>query len=232
MPLQVIIPPLGESVVSGILAKWHVADGAAVKKDQPLYELETDKITSEGLAEADGVITLAVAEGAEVKIGQVVATIEVGAASTQAAPAAAPASAQSAIRDPQSAIPPSPAVRRLAEETKIDPATVAGTGKAGRVTKGDMLAAAEARGERQELPGRPPPRLRPPYPQSTARSTRRKMTPLRAKYRRAPRPGQEPDRDAHHLQRGWTCPPCATSGPLPGRLLKRHGIKLGFHVVL
>jgi len=181
MPLQVIIPPLGESVVSGILAKWHVADGAAVKKDQPLYELETDKITSEGLAEADGVITLAVAEGAEVKIGQVVATIEVGAASTQAAPAAAPASAQSAIRDPQSAIPPSPAVRRLAEETKIDPATVAGTGKAGRVTKGDMLAAAEARGERQELPGRPATTPASTNPQSTARSTRRKMTPLRAK---------------------------------------------------
>lgn len=74
MPLQVKIPPLGESIASGILAKWHVANGATVKKGQTLFELETDKITSEGTAEADGVITLAVAEGAEVKIGAVVAT--------------------------------------------------------------------------------------------------------------------------------------------------------------
>ncbi|HLP09990.1 MAG TPA: biotin/lipoyl-containing protein, partial [Opitutaceae bacterium] len=80
MSISVKIPPLGESVVSGILAKWHVGDGARVKKDQPLFELETDKITSEGLAEAEGVITLAVPEGAEVKIGQVVATIEPSAA--------------------------------------------------------------------------------------------------------------------------------------------------------
>jgi len=184
MLLQVIIPPLGESIASGILAKWHVANGATVKKDQPLFELETDKITSEGLAEADGIISLAVAEGTEVKIGQIVATIEVGAASTPTATAPTPASAQSKIGNPKSEIPPSPAVRRLAEETKIDPATVAGTGKAGRVTKGDMLAAAEKQSTPAPVVTTPAPIPTPSVPSapsSSPRSTRRKMTPLRAK---------------------------------------------------
>ena len=84
MPLlEVKIPPLGESISSGILAKWHVKDGDAVTKDQPLFELETDKITSEGMAEAAGKISLKVAVGEEVKIGQIVATIDPGVSHTQ-----------------------------------------------------------------------------------------------------------------------------------------------------
>ena len=147
MPLDVKIPPMGESISTGILAKWHVKDGDAVKKDQPLFELETDKITSEGTAEAAGTITLKVAAGAEVKIGQVVASIETGAASPASAPAAAAAPPASAPAPaPKAAAPASavqsPAVRRIAEETGVNPADVAGTGKAGRVTKGDMLAGA------------------------------------------------------------------------------------------
>ena len=74
--LEVKIPPMGESISSGILAKWHVKNGDTVKKDQPLFELETDKITSEGVAESAGVITFKAAAGAEVKIGQIVATID------------------------------------------------------------------------------------------------------------------------------------------------------------
>jgi 2-oxoglutarate dehydrogenase E2 component (dihydrolipoamide succinyltransferase) len=195
MPFQVKIPPLGESIVSGILAKWHVANGATVKKDQALFELETDKITSDGTAEIDGVITLAVAEGAEVKIGQVVATIEpiaVGAPPPPAAAPAAPAASPTAVHSQPSTLPPSPAVRRLAEETKVDPATVPGTGKAGRVTKGDMLAAAETVAAKPEVSA--PARSSVPsvasvlsagssaIPESApARTTRRKLTPLRAK---------------------------------------------------
>src|SRR5471030_1672354 len=96
--LPVKIPPMGESISSGVLAKWHVADGALVKKDQPLFELETDKITSEGLAEAAGKIAFKAAAGAEVKIGQVVATIDPDAnvsagAATPPSPAAAPVAA-------------------------------------------------------------------------------------------------------------------------------------------
>jgi len=150
---------MGESITSGILAKWHVADGDTVKKDQPLFELETDKITSEGTAESAGRISLKVEAGTEVKIGQVVAMIEEsGGTAAKAGPAAkdeakpqdeaktkdegaAPDEKPKAKADPDTAAPASPAVRRLAAETGIDPATVTGTGKGGRVTKGDMLAA-------------------------------------------------------------------------------------------
>ena len=148
--LEVKIPPLGESISSGVLAKWHVKNGDTVKKDQPLFELETDKITSEGVAEAAGVITLKAGTGAEVKIGEVVASIDTAAAAPVAAPAPISPSAAAASALLTSDVRPStsstatesPAVRRLAADTGIDPANVAGTGKAGRVTKGDMLAAA------------------------------------------------------------------------------------------
>ncbi len=141
--IEVKIPPLGESISSGVLAKWHVKNGDTVKKDQPLFELETDKITSEGVAESAGVITLAVDPGTEVRIGQVVARIEAGAGPVTATPATAVAPPLAAGPAPIATVA-SPAVRRLAADTGIDPATVEGTGKAGRVTKGDMLAAASA----------------------------------------------------------------------------------------
>jgi 2-oxoglutarate dehydrogenase E2 component (dihydrolipoamide succinyltransferase) len=205
MPLlEVKIPPMGESITSGVLAKWHVKDGDTVKKDQPLFELETDKITSEGTAEAAGKISLKAAAGDEVKIGQVVATIDpanadAGSNAASGAPTAAignpyapPASQQAA-----EAVEQSPAVRRLAAETGINPASVAGSGKAGRVTKGDMLAAADTaaaggkgqvQGTSEKNPAKAPASLAtPPSPSATptaqpsARQTRRKMTPLRAK---------------------------------------------------
>ena len=197
MPLEVKIPPMGESISSGILAKWHVKNGDAVKKDQPLFELETDKITSEGTAEAAGTITLGVAAGAEVKIGQVVAMIEAGGAAAaapapaeapQAAPAPSPAPAPQAKAAPQpSDTVQSPAVRRISEETGIDPASVPGTGKAGRVTKGDMLTASAA-----PAPTPAPAPIASPTPQAKAapaspapavaagtRQTRKKLSPLR-----------------------------------------------------
>jgi 2-oxoglutarate dehydrogenase E2 component (dihydrolipoamide succinyltransferase) len=184
MPLEVKIPPMGESISSGILAKWHVKSGDAVKRDQPIFELETDKITSEGTAEAAGTITLGVAAGTEVKIGQVVASIETGA--DGAAPAEKPAAAAPAPKAAESAPQPkaaqpaaavqSPAVRRLAEETGVNPAEVAGTGKAGRVTKGDMLAAAEKPAPAAPAPAPAPAAAPPP---SGERQTRRKLTPLR-----------------------------------------------------
>jgi 2-oxoglutarate dehydrogenase E2 component (dihydrolipoamide succinyltransferase) len=200
---------MGESISSGVLAKWHVANGDLVKKDQVLYELETDKITSEGIAEAAGRLSIIVAEGTEVKIGQRVATLEAGAASGEGPGASGegPASKAAAV------LPASPAVRRIAEETGVDPAAVSGTGKAGRVTKGDMLAAAGAaagsglgaRGEGPDKsPATPPassiPSLPPkpsdspspsplasrpapaPAPASAvAKQTRRKISPLRAR---------------------------------------------------
>ncbi len=131
MAIEVKIPPMGESITSGILAKWHVQDGDVVKKDQPLFELETDKITSEGTAEVAGKITLTVAPGTDVKIGQVVASID----ETATASSGGPSSREAAPQTPVAAeAAPSPAVRRLAAETGINPASIAGTGKAGRAT--------------------------------------------------------------------------------------------------
>ncbi len=197
--LEVKIPPMGESITSGVLSKWHVKDGDIVKKDQPLFELETDKITSEGTAESAGKISLKVAAGAEVKIGQSVATIDD--AATSASPTAAPASTPAAA--PAASAAASPAVARLAAETGINPATVAPTGPKGNVTKADMLAASAGNaglpsgsGATAEikLPTTPPlaiptrPATNPspitnnPSPTSaTAKQTRKKMTPLRQK---------------------------------------------------
>ena len=182
MSLDVKIPPMGESISSGILAKWHVKDGDLVRKDQPLFELETDKITSEGAAVAAGTIALKVEAGAEVKIGQVVASIETSPGSTP--PAQRPAqAADTAAKEKAPAEPapvPSPAVRRIAEETGVNPANVAGTGKAGRVTKGDMLSAAERPLPAPAAPAAPAqPAATPAAPQGEGRQTRRKLTPLR-----------------------------------------------------
>jgi 2-oxoglutarate dehydrogenase E2 component (dihydrolipoamide succinyltransferase) len=177
MAIDVKIPPMGESITSGVLAKWHVKDGDLVKKDQPLFELETDKITSEGTAEAAGKITFKVATGADVKIGQIVATID-ETATTNAAPApapAAPVAKEAAKPDEQS-----PAVRRLAAETGIDPATITGSGKAGRVTKGDMLAASTSKPP-FSIPAAPVAAVAAtPAPTKTeGRQTRTKMSKLR-----------------------------------------------------
>ncbi len=181
MAIEVKIPPMGESISSGILAKWHVADGDVVKKDQVLFELETDKITSEGTAESAGKISLLVQPGAEVKIGAIVATIDTS-VTEGAAPAAAPASAAAAPAAAKSDAQ-SPAVRRLAAETGIDPASVAGTGKAGRVTKGDMIAATEAKPAAPAAPTAPAPTpqsaVRNPQSSATAKQTLTKMTKLR-----------------------------------------------------
>jgi len=188
MAIEVKIPPMGESITSGVLAKWHVKDGDIVKKDQPLFELETDKITSEGTAETAGKITFKVPAGTDVKIGQVVATID-EAATAGAAPAAtsAPAAAPAAPAAESKSDAQSPAVRRLAAETGNDPASVAGTGKAGRVTKGDMLAATTSKppfpvsapAATPAAASAPAPSPLAASPSPSGRQTRTKMTKLR-----------------------------------------------------
>ncbi len=194
MSVEVKIPPMGESINSGVLAKWHVADGDAVTNGQNLFELETDKITSDGVADTDGVISLKVEEGAEVKIGEVVATIEAGGtapAKDETVAGGTDPGPSSPSSDPADSKPQSPAVRRIAEETGVDPATVEGTGKAGRVTKGDMQsAAAAAESNKSQVSSNktpdtaPNPKSEIENPKSVsgdAKQTRKRMTPLRAK---------------------------------------------------
>jgi len=206
MAVEVKIPPMGESITGGLLAAWMVKSGDAVRKGQALFSYETDKVTSEGTAEVDGKITLSVEAGTEVLVGQVVASIEAGAAGnapSAPAPAARAAAVASAAPAPALKSAPvaaksgaaaevSPAVRRLAAETGLNPAGVEGTGKAGRVTKGDMLAAlagqATIRAVAPTAPAAPTsaatlsaPVAAVPIPSREGRTTRKRMSPLRRK---------------------------------------------------
>ncbi|MEN9812922.1 MAG: hypothetical protein RL479_1608, partial [Verrucomicrobiota bacterium] len=221
--VPVKIPPMGESITSGVLAKWHVAEGATVRRDQPLFELETDKITSEATAEAAGVIRLAVKAGDEVRIGQVVATIEVGA--TAAAPAPAPAPAPAAAAAPA---PVSPAVRRVAAETGLDPAKVSGTGKGGRVTKGDLLAAAAASPAAPAAPAPAPaaPVAAPSTP--STRQTRRKLSPLRARLAQRLVAAQHQAAMLTTFNEVDMSAVMALRARYQDDFVKRHGLKLGF----
>ena len=229
MSLEVKIPPMGESITSGILAKWHVKNGDVVKKDQPLFELETDKITSEGIAEAAGQITFSIAAGTEVKIGQVVASID-----TSVAASSAPVGASSLATGPapEKSSEQSPAVRRLAAETGINPATVTGTGKEGRVTKSDMLAVSEAKPAASAPTAAPAPApTAKPAPASVPtgeRQTRTKLTKLRQTI------ATRLVRAQHEAAMLTTFNECDMSAVMALRakyqddFVKKHGVKLGF----
>ncbi len=187
MATEVKVPALGESITSGILAAWHVQDGDQVQPGQALYDLETDKITSEGTAEVAGVVSLKVEEGDEVEVGAVIALIDESAAADpsthgdESPKSEAPAGTGSERAPEESPEEPdhpaSPAVRRIAAETGIDPKSVTGTGKDGRVTKGDMMAAGKSADERPQSPQTTKTPAGPVTPEE--RQTRKKMTPLR-----------------------------------------------------
>ncbi len=184
MSTEVKVPAVGESITSGIVSVWHKKSGDQVKTGDALFTLETDKVSTEITAEKDGVLQTRVAEGAEVKIGEVVAVIEEGSGATakppaesSAAKASKPAPASAAKSDAMS-----PAVRRVVTEEKLDPEKISGSGKGGRLTKGDALAAAQNREPAPESPApSPPAEEKPAAPSGTERFTRKKMSPLRRK---------------------------------------------------
>ena len=192
MSIEVKIPAVGESISSGVVSVWHKKSGEYVSAGDALFTLETDKVSTEIVAEKAGLLETKVPEGQEVKIGEVVATIDdsksapakSAAPDEKAAPAAdgAKSSAEPQQRSSTSELL-SPAVRRIVEEEHVDTARVTGTGKGGRLTKADVLAAAENRGEAAA-----PVQLaeqkaenRDNRPSQDARFTRKKMSPLRRK---------------------------------------------------
>jgi 2-oxoglutarate dehydrogenase E2 component (dihydrolipoamide succinyltransferase) len=163
MTIEIKVPAMGESVTEATVGKWFKAQGDSVARDEPLLELETDKVTVEVPAPADGALqSIAVKTGDTVQVGALLGTIAEG-AGAKAPQAPPPSSAARSTPPPCTAeeeTPPKPAVqaaqaphtdslmpsvRRIAEESGLRPADVSGTGKDGRVTKGDMLAALEAR---------------------------------------------------------------------------------------
>jgi 2-oxoglutarate dehydrogenase E2 component (dihydrolipoamide succinyltransferase) len=189
MSVEVKVPAVGESISSGVVSVWHKKSGEQVSSGDPLFTLETDKVSTEINADADGVLQTLVAEGAEVKIGDVVATIEKGEGAkpaNKAEPVAEKADASPSAPSKEAVL--SPAARRVVTEEKLDPQEIRGSGKGGRVMKSDAIAAAQKR---------PAPREEPPVekakddhreeqPTSAAqpesgRFTRKKMSPLRRK---------------------------------------------------
>jgi 2-oxoglutarate dehydrogenase E2 component (dihydrolipoamide succinyltransferase) len=156
MSTEVKVPTLGESITEATLGQWLKKPGEAVAVDEPIASLETDKVAIEVPAPAAGVMgAYAVEEGATVSVGAIIAMIEAGTGSVAAAPAAAAsasAPAAAAAPAPVSAtvsadagdLTLSPSVRRLVLEHGLDPSKIKGTGKDGRLTKEDVLAAAAA----------------------------------------------------------------------------------------
>jgi 2-oxoglutarate dehydrogenase E2 component (dihydrolipoamide succinyltransferase) len=190
------VPTLGESVTEATIGKWFKQPGDAVAVDEPLVELETDKVTIEVPAPAAGVLSeIAAKNGDTVAVGALLGAITPGSGAAAAPAAAAVAAPAAALSAPAAApAPPAPAkvapadaplapsVRRLAGESAVEPATVAGTGKDGRVTKGDMLAAIE-RAAMSPVPVPQPAasvQVRAPSPaDDAAREERVRMTRLR-----------------------------------------------------
>ena len=144
MSIEVTIPAVGESIESGVVSVWHKKSGEYVEAGEALLTLETDKVSTEITAEKAGVLETKVDEGQEVKIGEVVALIDDEATApgkAQPAPPNEPAPvAKSAGRRSSNAEALSPAVKRMTTEEKLDPARISGTGKGGRVTKGDVIS--------------------------------------------------------------------------------------------
>jgi 2-oxoglutarate dehydrogenase E2 component (dihydrolipoamide succinyltransferase) len=153
MLIEVKVPQLAEGTPEGTLAAWHVQPGQAVKRDQNLCDIETDKVVLETPAQGDGVLVeIKVPAGSTVTSGVVLGVIDTeakaaAAAGTPAGTAPAAAAASTPAATPAAAAPAPtalPAARKLMAEQGIDPATVQGTGRGERITKGDVLAAAAA----------------------------------------------------------------------------------------
>jgi 2-oxoglutarate dehydrogenase E2 component (dihydrolipoamide succinyltransferase) len=201
MPVEIRVPTVGESITEGRIARWLKKDGEAVRADEPVFELETDKATGEIPAPAAGVLHITVPEGETVRVGAVVGRIEEEAAPprerrpakekepakkepprAREKPALAPSPAHRAPREPASEEEAilSPAARQLAESRGVDISAVPGTGRGGRITKEDVVHFLERRGEPPPAP--PPAAEAQPVPAERGpdrRETRQRMSAIR-----------------------------------------------------
>ncbi|MGZ6009636.1 MAG: 2-oxoglutarate dehydrogenase complex dihydrolipoyllysine-residue succinyltransferase, partial [Rhizomicrobium sp.] len=247
MTVEIKVPAMGESVTEATVSKWFKKQGDAVKRDEPLLELETDKVTVEVPAPADGSIeSISVQEGDTVQVGAILGAIAEGAkgnvssaAPAKSAPAAPPKPAApkpAPVAAPKAeaprpvaapAVPVMPSVRRIAEESGIDASRVPGSGRDGRVTKGDMLEALEARAaERTSRPAPAPvhagPRARADREERVAMSRVRKTIALRLKESQntAAQLTTFNEVDMSHVM--------ALRAEYKDSFEKKHGVRLGF----
>ena len=204
MTIEIKIPSVGESVQEAVLAEWFKQDGDSVQKDEPLFVIETDKVTLEVTAETDGILKIRVSEGETVAIGTVVGTIEPAAVSDvkKETPPAEPEKPEAPIDHEEpgpvptpmsvspkptmpaevddTSIPLAPSVRRLVAEKNLDVSKIKGTGPGGRISKGDILLYLE------KAPAGLPDKLAPPaaveMPSTISDATlevRKPMSPIR-----------------------------------------------------
>ena len=225
MATQIVVPALGESVTEATVSKWLKSAGDAVAVDEPLVELETDKITLEVPAAAAGVLgAIEVAEGRTVEVGAVLGSIQPGDGNAAPAP---PAPARPKVSPPKASPSLSPAVRKLVDEHGLDPAAIAGTGKGGRLTKGDILAHLAATADVPAEPAPPPAPVAKSAP-AGAREERVPMTRLRQRIAERLKEAQNTAAMLTTFNEIDMSAVIAMRARLRDAFEKKHGVRLGF----
>jgi 2-oxoglutarate dehydrogenase E2 component (dihydrolipoamide succinyltransferase) len=227
--LDVKTPVMGESVAEGTISTWRKKKGDAVKKDEVLVEIETDKVAVEVASPADGTLAdILAADGATVTPGQVIAKISTdGSVAASSAPAAAAAPAPAAAAPADTGKPLSPAVQRIVSETGLDPNKVDGTGKDGRITKGDALAALSSPAPTPVAVAPVPAAPAAPRPVG-AREDRVKMTRLRQTIARRLKESQNTAAQLTTFNEVDMTAIMTMRNAYKDVFEKRHGVKLGF----
>ncbi|HEY5107576.1 MAG TPA: 2-oxoglutarate dehydrogenase complex dihydrolipoyllysine-residue succinyltransferase [Caulobacteraceae bacterium] len=225
---DIMTPALGESVTEATVARWTKKAGDPVKRDEIVVELETDKVSLEVASPEDGVLNeISVEEGATVTPGQMLGRIGAG-APAQAKPAPArqgekPAPIAARASEPAQAPAPilSPSVARIVAENALDPASIKGAGKDGRITKGDALAALDAR-------AKPAPPITPPARELHEREERVRMSRLRQTIARRLKEAQQTAAMLTTFNEVDMSAVMSLRSQYKDIFERRHGIKLGF----
>ena len=245
MAIEIRVPTLGKSISEATVGKWFKKAGEPVRADEPLVELETDKVTLEVNAPGAGVLSEITAEtGETVAIGALLGQVSGGPAAAQAAaPPSAPPKAAPAP-SPATAMPPAPSAAKIAAESKIDIDSVAGSGKRGQILKGDVLAAVSAAASapapvvtRAPAPGpaptpapvpvsAPPPRVS--TPDDSTREERVRMTKLRQTIARRLKDAQNSAAMLTTFNEVDMTEVMALRARYKDAFEKKHGAKLGF----
>ncbi|MHA1108610.1 MAG: 2-oxoglutarate dehydrogenase complex dihydrolipoyllysine-residue succinyltransferase, partial [Alphaproteobacteria bacterium] len=237
--MEIKVPVLGESITEATVSKWFKAVGDAVAIDEPLVELETDKVTLEVPASAAGTLSeIVAAEGENVEVGALLAVIANGAAGAAAAAPApeaapdpepakseqAPAPAEAAVGEPAL----SPSVRKLVAEHGLDPAAIPGTGKDGRLTKADILAHMKNTPTPAAEPESRPAAEAPEAPSAGRGEERVRMTRLRKRIAERLKEAQNTAAMLTTFNEVDMTEVMDVRSRLRDRFEKKHGVKLGF----
>ncbi|HXP96068.1 MAG TPA: dihydrolipoyllysine-residue succinyltransferase, partial [Telmatospirillum sp.] len=228
MTTQIVVPSLGESVTEATIAKWFKQVGDSISVDEPLVELETDKVTVEVNAPSGGtLVEIAAAVGATVEVGALLGSID--ASGTPAKPAVAAPALAAAVPAAAGAgasagdYPPAPSAKKLIEENKLDAGAIAGSGKDGRITKGDVIEVL-ARPAAASAPAKAPSAPRAADP----REQRVKMTRLRKRIAERLKEAQNTAAMLTTFNEVDMTALLALRNQYKDAFEKKHGVKLGF----